>query len=483
MRILFWVVVLSTLLFTRSLDSIENDSNNSLIDTEATSSVSPFFAGKLEIGQGTVTFSCPSYNVTNTNSAQSNYASCTFSACGGTTLTVTGCGACSGDQYLRLVETSTATQVASNDDGCSPCSTMTYSVPGNSSVCYTYNIQEGCHSSKTCSGIVTVTGSESGQIPSPTFAPTTIFTCPFYTASNTNAASQNYSSCSFDACGQTTLTVSGCGMCTGDQYLKLVDSTNTVVVSQDEGCGSGSQCSIFTYSVPSGGATCTTFTIQEGCYSNKACSGTVTVTGSISGQVSSPTYVPTIMPSKPTYYPSVSPYPSRFPTVKPTTVAPSLRPTYAPQVYIAPTYWPTYAPFTPYPTASSTTFTCPAYSAKNTDYATQNYAKCQFVACAGQDVEISGCGACSGDQYLDLYVDYYGSYTEITSSDDDCGYCSYMAFTATYAYGDDACFTYTIQEGCYQDQSCSGTVTVTGASYCVNCSSANGLSGNLVKHM
>jgi hypothetical protein len=97
---------------------------------------------------------CPSYSVSNTNYAEQNYASCEVYACPGSTIVISGCGpgACSGDQYLSLYDSSNY-QVASNDDNCGLCSEITYIT---SQPCQTYSIHEGCYGSNSCGGTLSV---------------------------------------------------------------------------------------------------------------------------------------------------------------------------------------------------------------------------------------------------------------------------------------------------------------------------------------
>jgi len=122
-----------------------------------------------------------------------------------------------GDPYIRLVN-SNGTILVSNDDSCTLGSEVSYTVTS----CDTYTIREGCFGSGTCSGQVsiagtnaptmqpTVVGSAPTQGPSvaPSFAPPTvggltITMCPAYSATNTNSAQQNYAVCSFTTCGGT----------------------------------------------------------------------------------------------------------------------------------------------------------------------------------------------------------------------------------------------------------------------------------------
>lgn len=73
--------------------------------------------------------------------------------------------------------------------------------------------------------------------------------CSYYSTSNTDSASNsNARVCYFVLCGGTTVTFSSCsnydGYCSGDQYLRLVDSFGSVVAQNDDYCG---LCSQFTY--------------------------------------------------------------------------------------------------------------------------------------------------------------------------------------------------------------------------------------------
>eukprot|EP01034_Spumella_vulgaris_P022773 gene22773-28935_t len=397
----------------------------------------------------TTGFQCPAYSASNTLSATQNAATCSFLACGGSTLSVSGCGACSDDQYLTLSYGGVV--VASNDDACnSDCSLITYVVPGNATLCSTYTVNEGCYQAESCSGVVSVYGAVGGvtgstastNFSSPTYAPfayptlapsvqTTIaptgpsLFCPSYIATNTNSATQNYAYCSFKACGGAVLTVSGCG-CQTDQFLNLV-TNGTIVASNDDYCGA---CSLISYTVPGSASHCTTYTVDEGCYLDGTCAGNVTVTGASGGVTASgygnftPTAAPVVVPSA---YPSA-----------PTTRAPTFSP-----------------------------FTCPAYSAVNTNYATQNYPYCSFTACGGSTLVLSSCGACSGDQYLALYSNTY-----LVASDDYCDTCSQITYKVPG--NSSACITYTVREGCSSNEACSGTVSVSGASSGVTVNGAVG---------
>jgi len=101
---------------------------------------------------------CPSFSVTDTNSASINYATCSFTACPGDTVVMStfSPGSCNGDTYLRLFDPSTGNQLTENDDfNDSPCSQITYTF---TSSCRTYTLREGCYKSLTCGGQVTYSG-------------------------------------------------------------------------------------------------------------------------------------------------------------------------------------------------------------------------------------------------------------------------------------------------------------------------------------
>ena len=103
---------------------------------------------------------CPAYSASNTDSAQQNYANCLINASASSVLTISGCSACTGDQYLILYDANGTTQLASNDDYCSPCSAITYTVPSDSAY-QLFQLHEGCYGSSACNGTISVTGAVS----------------------------------------------------------------------------------------------------------------------------------------------------------------------------------------------------------------------------------------------------------------------------------------------------------------------------------
>lgn len=181
------------------------------------------FGALFPIGQ----YYCPPYTATSTNSATVNYTTCNVHLCGGDTVTMSMCGqggSYSGgtpyltisvhlviirrvydlyllnvvvwlivavnarhviiammsiinqiifpttfsDTYLALFN-STGALMTSNDDACSPGSEITFTAPGGSTDCTTYQLREGCFGTNTCSGTVAV-------YPGPSPAPTIMST-------------------------------------------------------------------------------------------------------------------------------------------------------------------------------------------------------------------------------------------------------------------------------------------------------------------
>jgi hypothetical protein len=226
--------------------------------------------------------------------------------------------------------------------------------------------------------------------------------CPDYNASNTNFAQQNYETCGIYACPGTELVIGSCDSttCHGDQYLSLIEESGRLIAHNDDSCGLCSQIA-FTTTGP-----CQTYRVQEGCYNDESCGGTVEVREGAS-------YIPSALPS------------------------------FSPTVF---------------PTLDSNNYTsCPAYEASDTNYAQQNYESCGFFACPGTTFIIGSCdenneAICTGDQFLSLYDK---SNRLIAHNDDSCGLCSQISFTTT-----EPCQTYKIHEGCYNHESCGGIVTL-----------------------
>ncbi|WP_224248393.1 serine protease [Hyalangium gracile] len=99
-----------------------------------------------------------------------------------------------------------------------------------------------------------------------------------------------------------------------------------------------------------------------------------------------------------------------------------------------------------------------AFSASNTNSAQQNTVNRDITLTAGQKITLGTCGvtgsSASGDTYLRLYGP---AATQVAFNDDGCGSgtASNLTFTATTSG------SYQIRAGCYQSNSCSGTVAWT----------------------
>jgi hypothetical protein len=163
--------------------------------------------------------------------------------------------------------------------------------------------------------------------------------CPYYSTTNTNYSLQNYLICNIYACSGSTIIISGCGEGTclngNDQYIRLYDSSNTMIAFDDDSCGYCSQITLY-LTQP-----CQSYSIHQGCYSSSACHGNITVFGSINfPPTPSPTTNPTYTLNSPT------PMPSFTPTLNPT-ILPTAIPTFLPT--LIPTFLPSIIP-TPIPT-------------------------------------------------------------------------------------------------------------------------------------
>ena len=99
-------------------------------------------------------------------------------------------------------------------------------------------------------------------------------TCPYYsTAGDTTVECGPVS-----VCPGTSITISGCGACTGYQQLSISNSSGVVQTRNYGGCGSTSTCAKFTYGVSANSTSCEDYTIDEICYGGTPCTGTVSYT-------------------------------------------------------------------------------------------------------------------------------------------------------------------------------------------------------------
>ena len=94
----------------------------------------------------------------------------------------------------------------------------------------------------------------------------------------------NWVNCYFVASGGSVLTISGCGACSGDQYLQLLDEAGSIVLGvDDDGCGVFKGCSMISYSIPASKGY-KIYTVQQGCW-DTPCDGNVTINGIITGLI------------------------------------------------------------------------------------------------------------------------------------------------------------------------------------------------------
>jgi hypothetical protein len=110
----------------------------------------------------------------------------------------------------------------------------------------------------------------------PSMTPITASYCTSYSASNTNDGTINYSICPITACSGDTvvMTTFSPGSCSGDTYLRLYDpSTGNQLTENDD--FNDSLCSQITYTFT---ASCRTYQLREGCWSNMTCGGQVSYT-------------------------------------------------------------------------------------------------------------------------------------------------------------------------------------------------------------
>jgi hypothetical protein len=104
--------------------------------------------------------------------------------------------------------------------------------------------------------------------------------CGAFTASHSNFSVFNTSDCTVQLCPGDTLKASMCDyndyhqpFCSGDTFLRLIDSVGRTIITNDDNCGI---CSMFEYTAPVG-SLCDLYTIKQGCYGNELCSGQTTV--------------------------------------------------------------------------------------------------------------------------------------------------------------------------------------------------------------
>ena len=225
-----------------------------------------------------------------------------------------------------------------------------------------------------------------------------IIKCASYSAVNTNYANSNTVTCSFIVPAGVSIMIAdcastGCTAGTSDQYIRLYDGSNQVAYSDDY-CG---YCSKILYT--NTGSIDKTYTLQQGCYGNTACTGQFTV-------------------------------------------------------------------------SSTTSYTCSPYTASNTNNAQINTVACNFNVCPGTYLTILPAAGYNSNQFCrsnDQYIRVYDSSNQLMVYNDDYYQrCSGVRFTPVGG----ACQTVTLQQGCYNDLTCSGSFQVSGVTGVITASTA-----------
>ena len=199
------------------------------------------------------------YTATNTASATQNTVNEDIYVCPGYDLIFSLCneagGSCSGDTYLRLFDEAGA-EVQANDDSCSRCASIEHSF---TAPCQIYSLHQGCWSSSDCGGTVKINHNNPDSpsispVAAPVTAPTVPSTapasaptapvpssCPAFTASDTESASQNTVACPVTVCPGTELTFETCDgdgkSCNGDTFMRLKNAQGDTLDLNDDNCG------------------------------------------------------------------------------------------------------------------------------------------------------------------------------------------------------------------------------------------------------
>ncbi|KAJ1429394.1 hypothetical protein B484DRAFT_60668 [Ochromonadaceae sp. CCMP2298] len=152
-----WTLVVWACIFRSSLSArtvaVSESAHGASINTDLSHLLDVSDARQRYQAQASTTeTACTPFSVSQTNSADVNYAVCSIYACAGETIVMTTCpdsaGACTGDTYLKLY-TSSAILLAGNDDTCGVCAQIEYDFTLS---CQTYELREGCYSTGACSG-------------------------------------------------------------------------------------------------------------------------------------------------------------------------------------------------------------------------------------------------------------------------------------------------------------------------------------------
>ena len=102
-------------------------------------------------------------------------------------------------------------------------------------------------------------------------------------------------------------------------------------------------------------------------------------------------------------------------------------------------------------------FSCPAYTIS----APSTYINCVFTVCGATTITVSVCSSFSGDTELWMY-DSSGNYV-VGNDDSDCGRGSQFTYSLP-ASDISGCLWYSLKQGCYGTNLCSGTSAITSNS-------------------
>ena len=241
--------------------------------------------------------SCPKYQTVNSKRTDNNFTICSFIACPSTIVSIP-CGACNGDQYIAVLDSSDY-QIQSNDDSqsCSQslCSSIVF-VTNSKGPCQVYKLLQGCYGISECGGQFTIYNAYNvnATIPlvsssvQPTARPSIL--CPAYSAFNTNFAEANYVNCSFVGCSNTPLFISPIATSSFNAFAILRSSQGSLL---QRGYS-------FTYTTGASSG-CQLYQLQQGCWYSDACAAQYTVQGANS-------LAPTMLPTGPSQFPSAVPF-------------------------------------------------------------------------------------------------------------------------------------------------------------------------------
>lgn len=227
------------------------------------------------------------FSASNTNTALQNTATIYMDLSANVQYRLSTCGATSTDTVLRL-KNFQGVEVAYNDDDYSCSYTRASTITFTPSTTGTYVLHIGCFGSGACSGNVRVKlNSSSVTAPSGNY----------YSAANTNSATQNYVTFWVYLSATGIYRFSTCGSSPSDTYLRLFWNSTEMAYNDDNysACPQNSVSSTIDFTAPYTGY----YTIRAGCFGSGSCDGVVTQ--SLTGWAPTPAD-PTPIRDEPIYY-------------------------------------------------------------------------------------------------------------------------------------------------------------------------------------